>query len=108
MFFVTDSHQKPSFVYRMNGNDIELHAEPGAGINAARATLRWDIDGDGRPDNGPDGKPLEGQDVKVRAGDVGGRVTLWIQDPVSQKTIAVTRTIKFDEPATPASNEVTP
>jgi hypothetical protein len=35
-------------------------------------------------------------------------VTLWIEDPVSQKTIKVTRAIKFDAVKTPASNEVTP
>jgi NADH-quinone oxidoreductase subunit L len=108
VFFVTDCHQKPSFAYRLNGNELELHAQPGAGINTARAQLKWDIDGDGKPDNGPDGKPLTGADVKVRAGDVGTHVTLWIEDPVSQKTIKVTRAIKFDAVKTPASNEVTP
>ncbi|HUS31364.1 MAG TPA: NADH-quinone oxidoreductase subunit L [Kofleriaceae bacterium] len=107
VFFVTDCHQNPSFAYRLNGNDLELHAEPGAGISSARAKMRWDIDGDGKPDNGPDGKPLEAADIKVRAGEVGTHVTLWIDDPVTQKTVTVTRAIKFAD-AAPASSEVTP
>jgi hypothetical protein len=108
VFFWTDCHTNPTFAYRVNGDEVELHAQPGAGISSAKATLRWDIDGDGNPDNGPDGKPLDGPDVKVRAGDVGTHVTLWIDDPVTQKTITVTRAIKFDEGAAPASSEVTP
>jgi NADH-quinone oxidoreductase subunit L len=108
VFFWTDCHQNPSFAYRLNGDQLELHAQPGAGVSTARAQLRWDIDGDGQPDNGPDGKPLVGPDVTVRAGDVGTHVTLWIDDPVTQKTVTVTRAIKFDQGTAPASSEVTP
>ena len=46
-------------------------------------------------------------DITVRAGEVGSHVTLWIDDPISQKTITVTRAIKLDRAAAPAS-EVTP
>ena len=34
-------------------------------------------------------------DVSVRAGEVGSHVTLWIEDPITQKTISVTRTIEL-------------
>jgi len=111
VFLVTECHQKPSFRYRVVGNDVELHAEPGAGMAGANAKLRWDIDGDGKPDVDPQGKPYDTADIKVRAGDVGSHVTLWIDDPVTQKTIAVTRAIKFDDgAAVPASSSsgVTP
>src|SRR4051812_4938373 len=54
VFFVTDCHEKPSFVYRLNGPDLELHAEPGAGIKSTNAKMRWDVTGDGVPDSGPD------------------------------------------------------
>jgi NADH-quinone oxidoreductase subunit L len=107
VFGVTECHQKPSFSYRLVGNDVELHAEPGAGVAGNKAKLRWDVDGDGQPDPG-----LDSADIKVRAGDVGTHVTLWIDDPVSQKTVTVTRVVKFDSdnaaPAAPAASEVTP
>jgi NADH-quinone oxidoreductase subunit L len=104
VFGVTECHQKPSFSYRLVGNDVELHAEPGAGVAGNKAKLRWDVDGDGQPDPG-----LDSADIKVRAGDVGTHVTLWIDDPVSQKTVTVTRVVKFaDAPAAPAASEVTP
>ena len=104
VFFFTECHQKPSFRYRFVGNDLELHAEPGAGVAGARAKLRWDVTGDGKPDEGYDTA-----DIRVRAGDVGTHVTLWIDDPVSQKTVTVTRVIRFDDAlAAPAASEVTP
>jgi NADH-quinone oxidoreductase subunit L len=104
VFGVTQCHQKPSFSYRLVGNDVELHAEPGAGVAGNKAKVRWDVDGDGQPDPG-----LDSADIKVRAGDVGAHVTLWIDDPVSQKTVTVTRVIKFeDAPTAPAASEVTP
>jgi NADH-quinone oxidoreductase subunit L len=104
VFGVTQCHQKPSFSDRLVGNDVEFHAEPGAGVAGNKAKVRWDVDGDGQPDPG-----LDSADIKVRAGDVGAHVTLWIDDPVSQKTVTVTRVIKFeDAPTAPAASEVTP
>jgi NADH-quinone oxidoreductase subunit L len=90
---VTDCHRKPSFDYKFegaNGEMLHLRAEPGAGIASAGAKLRWDIDGDGKPD-------VEGKDVTVRAGDAGAQVTLYIDDPISQKTESVTRAIRAPE-----------
>jgi NADH-quinone oxidoreductase subunit L len=90
---VTDCHRKPTFSYRFegtNGEMLHLRAEPGAGIASAGAKMRWDIDGDGKPD-------VEGKDVSVRAGDAGARVTLYIDDPISQKTEVITRDIRAEE-----------
>ena len=93
VFLITDCHRKPSFDYRFegaNGDMLHLRAEPGAGIAGAGAKLRWDIDGDGKPD-------LEGKDVTVRAGDAAARVTLYIDDPISGKTEVVSRAIRAEE-----------
>jgi NADH-quinone oxidoreductase subunit L len=90
---VTDCHRHPTFDYRFegaNGEMLHLRAQPGAGIASAGAKLRWDIDGDGKPD-------IEGKDVTVRAGDVGARVTLYIDDPITQKTEVITRDIRAEE-----------
>jgi hypothetical protein len=93
VFLVTDCHEHPTFQYRFEGPSgemLHLHAEPGAGIAGASAKLKWDIDGDGKPD-------LEGRDVTVRAGEVAAQVTLFIDDPISQKTRAITRAIRAEE-----------
>ncbi|MBV8759595.1 MAG: hypothetical protein JO257_20065, partial [Deltaproteobacteria bacterium] len=93
VFLVTDCHQKPSFIYRFegqNGEMLHLHAEPGAGIVGSSAKLRWDTDGDGQPDH-------EGRDVTVRAGEAAAKITLFIDDPISQKTVPVTRAIRAEE-----------
>ncbi len=107
VFFITDCGVKPSFSYRMVGDEMQFHAEPGSGVAGANAKLRWDFNGDGQPDKDAAGKPITQADVSVRAGDVGSHVTLWIDDPVSQKTITVTRAIKFDGAPVPVS-EVSP
>ncbi|NVB80422.1 MAG: NADH-quinone oxidoreductase subunit L [Kofleriaceae bacterium] len=106
VFAITDCHEKASFSYRMVDNEMQFHAEPGAGVAGANAKLRWDFNGDGQPDKDAAGNLITSPDVSVRAGDVGSHVTLWIADPVSQKTITVTRTIKFDEASAPS--EVSP
>jgi len=106
VFFVTDCHEKPTFDYKLVGNQIELHAQPGAGIAGASAKLRWDLDGDGQPDVDASGKPLDAKDLTLRAGDVGGRVTLWIDDPISHKRVSVTRTIELPAPPSADASEV--
>ena len=93
VFLVTDCHEKPTFQYRFEGPSgevLHLHAEPGAGIVGNSAKLRWDVDGDGKPD-------LEGRDVTVRAGDAAAQITLFIDDPISQKTVPITRAIRAEE-----------
>jgi NADH-quinone oxidoreductase subunit L len=93
VFFVTDCHSKPTFAYRFegpNGEMLHLHAEPGAGIVGSSAKLRWDTDGDGVPDH-------EGRDVTVRSGEAAANVTLFVDDPISQKTVPITRAIRAQE-----------
>jgi NADH-quinone oxidoreductase subunit L len=99
VFFISDWGRNPSFAYRMNGPNMEFKADAGAGIAGSRARLRWDFNGDGRPDNNDQGKPIDTPDVSIRAGEVGSHVTLWIEDPITQKTISVSREIKFPETA---------
>ena len=36
---------------------------------------------------------------RVLAGEVGSKVTLWIEDPVTKETITVTREIRLAQPA---------
>jgi NADH-quinone oxidoreductase subunit L len=101
VFWVTNCHNKPTFEYTWSdtGDELSLHALPGAGVIGATSKLHWDLDGDGKPDH-------DGVDVTVRAGDVGGSVTLWIEDQVSHETIQVTRAITHDKPAAaPLSGE---
>ncbi len=100
VFLVTDCHRKETFDYRILGDSIELRADPGAGIAGATAKLKWDLDGDGQPDLDPKNpkKFLSDPVVTVRVGDVGGKVTLWIEDPISRKTTTVTRAIELAQP----------
>jgi NADH-quinone oxidoreductase subunit L len=97
VFFISDCGRKPTFQYRFNGPMVELHADPGAGISGSRAHLRWDLDSDGNPDVGNDGKVLDSTDVTIRAGQVGSTVTLWIEDPINGETTTVSRKIEFPE-----------
>jgi hypothetical protein len=101
VFYISDCGRKPTFQYRLNGPNMEFHAEPGAGVAGNRARLRWDFNSDGAPDLGADGKPLDTIDVSVRAGEVGSQVTLWIEDPVSQETVSVTRDIRIPDSTSP-------
>ena len=96
VFFVSEHSRDPGFEYRFDRatNEYAFHADPGAGVAGAAAKLRWDLDGNGRPDLGKDGKVLDTADVRIRAGEVGSHVTLWIDDPITQKTIEITREVK--------------
>jgi hypothetical protein len=94
VFFASDCGRKPSFGYRLVGQEYQFHADPGAGLGGVKAKLRWDLDGNGRPDVDKDGKLLDTPDVKIRAGEVGSHVTLWIDDPISRKTIEITQEVR--------------
>ena len=94
VFFASDCSRKPTFAYRLVGNEYQFHADPGAGVAGDRAALRWDLDGNGRPDLDKDGKILSSPDVKIRAGEVGSHVTLWIDDPITHKTITITQEVR--------------
>jgi NADH-quinone oxidoreductase subunit L len=97
VFAVTDCRHHASFSYRHVGNNIELTAEPGAGLSGNNAKLRWDLNNDGEPDTfAGSPKLLDSKVLTVPAGDVGTSVTLWIEDPVSKKTVKVTREIRSE------------
>ncbi len=95
VFFVTNWHRSATFDYKIVGDQIELHALPGAGIIEKTATYEWDLDGDGRGDNDPiTGEKLTKQIVTLRYGNIpSANVTLIITDPVSNEVSTVTRTI---------------
>ncbi len=105
IFLVTDCKRHPTFVYREVDGWIELQAQPGEGISSAHVKLRWDLDGDSKPDvdeSSPDGFRSQPRQ-RVRSGEVGSQVTLWIEDPVSHKTIPVTRAIRLANGASSAN-----
>jgi len=96
VFFMTDCHDKPTFTYKVSGNQIRLHAEPGSGIEGANAKIYWDLNGDGQKDldtASPSGL-LEKRDVTA-IGNVGP-ITMWIVDPITHKEWKVTQTINLN------------
>ena len=99
VFFVSSRDTDPSFTYTQQGEQLVLHATSGSGLLDGSSKVTWDLDGDGRPDTAPDGTLLSGADLTVRAGDVGPRVTAFIQDSVTRKQTTVTRTIRLPAPA---------
>jgi NADH-quinone oxidoreductase subunit L len=105
VFLISDCGRKPSFAYRIDGPIIQFRAEPGAGLGGAKARLRWDFNSDGEPDRDATGKPIDTPEVNVRAGEVGSQVTLWIEDPITRETIAVTRNVALPEPVPATSPE---
>jgi hypothetical protein len=70
-------------------------AKPGAGIIGATTKVRWDIDGDGVADADPNtGAIYDSPDLYVLYGDTRTQITLFIDDPITRKTITVTRTLE--------------
>jgi NADH-quinone oxidoreductase subunit L len=106
VFFVTDCHRKPSFDYEIKGEQLHLHAAPGAGVVAATAKLHWHLDGNADCSFEKD-RPGDPTDITVRTGDVGGKVVLCVDDAVSHEMLSVSRTIREqeDEPAAKAAND---
>lgn len=94
VFLIPDCNRKPTFSYQLVGTEYEFRADAGAGVGGANARLRWDLDGNGTPDVDAQGQPLDTPVVKIRAGEVGSHVTLWIEDPITHKTVTVTREIR--------------
>jgi len=94
VFFISDCGRKPDFTYTVSANEYTFHAEPGAGVGGANARLRWDLDGNGAPDLDINGKPVDAVDVSIRAGEVGTFVTLWIEDPITRKTVTITKRLR--------------
>jgi hypothetical protein len=99
VFFITDCHAKPTFTYEVVGDRLHLVAKPGAGVIGAATKLRWDIDGDGQPDVDPNtGAVYDTPDLYVLYGDVRSQVTLFIDDPLTRKTVTITRVIEAPSP----------
>jgi NADH-quinone oxidoreductase subunit L len=92
-FFATCGH-KASFEYKLVGNQLELHAEPGEGIDGASAKVYWDIDGDGEKDKDDKGALIDKRDLTVTA--YGGPITMWVADPITGRETKVTQTINLN------------
>jgi len=96
VFAITDCHPKATFTYKLVGNQLQLHAEPGDGIAGATAKIYWDLDGDGKPDSDPakPGQLLDRREVTVTG--YSGPITMWVQDPITRKELKVTQTINLN------------
>ena len=76
IFLWTSRADDPSFAWRAVPAGVEFTAKPGNGLRKD-SVVRWDFDGDGKPDEGATGTII----VK-RRGEIASRVTLFIADPV--------------------------
>ncbi|MBA3392242.1 MAG: NADH-quinone oxidoreductase subunit L [Deltaproteobacteria bacterium] len=102
VFFVSDCRRAPTFAYEFDGSDVVLRAQPGSGLLNKASKVSWDLDDDGLPDPDPNNPAalLDDPELRVRAGDIpGSRVTLFIDDPITRKRVAVTR--HLEQPAVP-------
>jgi NADH-quinone oxidoreductase subunit L len=90
-FFATCGH-KATFEYKLVGNQLQLHAEPGDGIDGASAKIYWDLDGNGEKDTTPE--TVNKRDVTVTA--YGGPITMWVVDPITGHETKVTQTINLN------------
>jgi hypothetical protein len=96
MFLMTDCHHKATFQYKIVGNQLQLHADPGTGIIGATAKITWDLDGDGLRDRDParPGELLDKRDVTVTGFD--GPITMWVEDPITHHEVKVTQTVNLN------------
>jgi NADH-quinone oxidoreductase subunit L len=96
VFLMTDCRQKATFSYKVVGNQIQLHAEPGSGVEGATAKIYWDLDGDGEKDKDPakPGELLDKRDVTQTG--YSGPITMWVVDPITHKEVKVTQTINLN------------
>src|SRR5690606_33546874 len=95
-----------TFTYERQGEMITFRVDAGSGPSAKvdAATIRWDLDGNGKPDVKPspvasphgDTQYLADPVVSISARDAGDKVTLWYTDPVFGDTIEVVKTIVKD------------
>ncbi|MFT3692617.1 MAG: NADH-quinone oxidoreductase subunit L [Kofleriaceae bacterium] len=92
VFFVTDCHRHPQFGITRHGDQIHLHAEPGAGMVGANVKLHWHLDGT-RDCSGDKDKPGDSPDLDVRAGDVGASVALCIDDAIAKTMTSVVQRV---------------
>jgi hypothetical protein len=96
VFLMTDCHHKATFEYKIVGNQLHLHAQPGYGIIGVGARIHWDLDGDGQPDKDPASpdKLLDKRDVTVTG--YNGPITMWVEDPITRREVKVTQTIDLN------------
>jgi NADH-quinone oxidoreductase subunit L len=96
VFLMTDCRHKATFDYKIVGNQLQLHAQPGSGIVGANARIYWDLDGDGQKDKDPasPGKLLDKHDVTVVG--YNGPITMWVEDPITRREVKVTQTINLN------------
>ena len=96
VFAMTDCHRKATFDYKIVGNQLVLHADPGSGLVGSESRITWDLNGDGKPELDATSKSglLEKRDVTVTGYD--GPITMWVEDPIAHTTVAVTRTINLN------------
>jgi NADH-quinone oxidoreductase subunit L len=93
VFFWTSRSDEAGISYREVDGMIELRADPGPGLSGSGASLRWDLDGDGKSDVDPaTGKEYAAETILVRPGDLGSKVTVWIDSSLHQHR-AVTQEI---------------
>jgi NADH:ubiquinone oxidoreductase subunit 5 (subunit L)/multisubunit Na+/H+ antiporter MnhA subunit len=90
VFLVSQWKHDPSFDYEIQGNTVKLKAAPGEGVSSM-AKIEWDLDSNGTID-------LTGPEVTALRGDVG-KVTMYIDDPVSRERTQVTRVVVETAPA---------
>ncbi|MEO8552738.1 MAG: NADH-quinone oxidoreductase subunit L, partial [Kofleriaceae bacterium] len=96
VFFVTDCHRHPEFTITRHGEQLQLHAEPGAGIVGPNVKLHWHLDGT-TDCSGDKDKPGEPPDLTIRRGDAGGRIALCIDDAIARKMSAVTAVVPTED-----------
>jgi hypothetical protein len=87
VFFFPRCRQDPTFEYAFEGTMVRLTAEPGEGVSSL-AKIEWDLDDDGEID-------ATGAEITRLRGEVG-RVTMWIEDPITRKRIPITRVLAED------------
>jgi len=94
VFAVTDCKHDPAFTVEwVNETELLLRASPGAGIIGATSKVGWELTGSNV--DAADWKPdREGLETTVKAGDIaGGTITLVIEDGVTRKRRAISRSI---------------
>ena len=93
---ISDCRHAATFEYKLVGNQLELHAEPGDGVEGATAKIYWDLDGDGEKDKDPakPGELLDKRDVTMAG--YSGPITMWVADPITRKEVKVTKTIDLN------------
>jgi NADH-quinone oxidoreductase subunit L len=96
VFLVSQWEHEVTFEYEIDASTVRLKADPGEGLSTL-AKIEWDLDSNGEID-------LTGPEVTARRGDVG-KVTMWIDDPISRKRTSVTRVVIEAAPESPEGSK---